>query len=153
MATITERFWSKVERGPNCWVWTGTKTGAPGRPPYGGFRITERRTIRAHRFSWELHFGPVPDGLIVCHSCDNRLCVRPEHLFVGTHAENIADRDRKGRGLAMRGTEHGSAVLNDETVRAIRAATGSQRAIAARFGASQSQVSRIRAGLAWAHVI
>lgn len=104
-----ERFWAKVnkqgpvpahrpELGP-CWVWTGT---VPKQPGYGrfntGIKLAGRWVIvNVHRYSWELHHGPVPAGLWVLHRCDNRPCVRPDHLFLGTATDNNRDMVAKGR--------------------------------------------------------
>lgn len=87
------RFWSKVEKTDSCWLWTGMRwTNGYGRFPNGG-----GQEMRAHRFAWELTYGPIPLGLFACHRCDVKLCVRPEHLFLGTHADNMADMMAKGR--------------------------------------------------------
>jgi hypothetical protein len=101
--TIEERFWEKVDRTGECWRWTGGRVGSAdvesGR--YGRFAISTTRghvvLVLAHRFSWELHFGPVPAGLHVLHACDNPACVNPDHLMVGTHRANRWDASRKGR--------------------------------------------------------
>jgi hypothetical protein len=98
----------------------------------------------AHRIAWSRVFGPIPDGLVVCHRCDNPPCVRPDHLFLGTHQDNDADRDAKGR--TANGERIGAAKLTDEQVaeiRRLRDAGLSQTSIAARYGVSQSHVSRI----------
>jgi hypothetical protein len=138
--TPLERFMAKVEVNPGgCWLWiAGFKTTG-----YGSFSINDTPD-GAHRASWMLHFGPIPDGLFVLHRCDVRACVRPDHLFLGDHQANVTDMVGKGRN--PRGTAHAHSRLTDDEVAAIRAASGTQRAIAATFGISQGAVSRIRKG-------
>jgi len=94
LAPAEERFWRQVQKDVDgCWLWTGRPVQG-----YGRFRPSSRGTkIGAHRYSWELHVGPIPDGLDVCHRCDVPLCIRPDHLFLGTHADNMADMVAKGR--------------------------------------------------------
>ena len=134
-----------VERGPDWWVWMGT-TDSKGR--YGVLR-RGRRVLLAHRVAWEIKNGPIPAGMAVCHTCDNPPCVRPDHLWLGTLAENIRDRDAKGRAatgdrngarthperlprgdnhfrrcrpdLVLRGSAHGRARLTEDQVLDIRA--------------------------------
>jgi len=92
--SAADRFWEKVDTSRECWEWTGSK-----RPlGYGQMGIPgTNRPVGAHRISWELHFGPIPDDMFVCHRCDNPKCVRPDHLFLGTPTDNVRDMVAKGR--------------------------------------------------------
>lgn len=128
MPTTEERFWSHVEKTDGCWIWTGAFAKERTRPePYGAFcyrENLERVWIMAHRFSWELANGPIvghvpghPEKEVcVLHRCDNTKCVRPDHLFLGTDADNIADCIAKGRN--SRGPEHGEKVRRAREARA-----------------------------------
>lgn len=150
------RFWSKVEPRPSgCWEWTG----ATRRGGYGVFvyRLASYRVRQdtAHRLSWEMLYGPVPDGLLVCHSCDNRRCVRPSHLWLGTDQDNSDDKMRKGRSnLASRSwrpRSHGTK-LSEDDIPGIRAriATGeSYAAIGRSCGVSGEAISLIARGKRW----
>lgn len=94
--SLVARFWAKVKRSDGCWLWTaGTIRG------YGQFHLprhwSARQTVYAHRFAWEETNGPIPDNLSVLHRCDTPLCVRPDHLFLGSQADNLADARAKGR--------------------------------------------------------
>lgn len=130
----------------------GTGYGVIGR---GG---REGETIGAHRASWELAHGPIPAGMVVCHRCDVRLCVNPEHLFLGTRAENQADMKLKGR--AARGARNARALLTAEQVaeiRRVRAANSKLRCwgakdLAAKFGVSSAAIEHAAAGRRWAHL-
>lgn len=104
----------------------------------------------AHRIAWMLANGPIPTGMHVCHRCDNRRCINVAHLFLGTNADNMADKVGKNR--QARGSRHGSAKLTEQEVRDIRAMSAPQRAIAAFYGMSQSTVSEIKRGELWSHI-
>ena len=148
-----DRFWSKVDKssGPDgCWVWNG-KPNADG---YGIFYLNNSSCM-AHRFSWELLHGKVPRGFEVCHSCDNPPCVNPQHLWLGTHLENVHDRDIKGRQASHKGNKNGRAVLNEDGVRKIKKlrADGIQyKEIAKMMSVSEGCVNHILNGRHWSWV-
>jgi hypothetical protein len=106
--------------------------------------------VRAHRFFYELFVGQIPAGMHVLHSCDNRACVNPSHLFIGTHADNMADRKAKLR--YERGEQKSNAKLCDEDVRFIRKSTMTLRELAQKFGVCKSVVHDIKTGKTWRHV-
>jgi hypothetical protein len=95
---IADRFWPKVDRSGECWVWTASKMP----DGYGQIGVEGHRPKRAHRVSWELHFGPIPPGMLVLHRCDNPPCVRPDHLFLGTSRDNTLDMVGKRRHGSQR---------------------------------------------------
>lgn len=95
-----KRFWDKVNKTDGCWEWLGyfkTDKRFKGGKTYGFFSFGKNRNLRAHRVSWEIHFGEIPKGMCVCHHCDNPICVRPDHLFLGTMYDNNMDAVKKGR--------------------------------------------------------
>lgn len=157
-----ESFWRKVNKdGPipsdptigNCWMWTGSTRGK-----YGGFAVgrlgIDYRDIQAHRFSYFLHNGILPKNLMVCHSCDTTLCVRPSHLFVGTHQDNMRDRDAKKR--QAKGESQGASVLSDEAVLDIQEKfhTGerAREGLAVEYGVSVSLIKMVLRGEMWKHL-
>lgn len=147
---IVKRFWRYVQKTDGCWMWTGQK-----RPNgYGYLKVPtgepyKRRKIIASRISWELHYGQIPEGLSVCHKCDNPPCVNPDHLFLGTTKDNMADAAQKGR--KTRGSRMNTAKLTDEDVRRIRSLYPgrTQQSIADEYGVSQRLVSLIVRRESW----
>ncbi len=144
------RFWEQVDRGNrfDCWEWK------KGRllEGYGRF-WTDGRYILAHRFAWELANGPIPDGLFVCHHCDNPPCANPDHLFVATSAENTRDAARKSR--LARGATNASTKLTEAQVVDIKSRIEegeSRKAIARLFDVSPANIDRIAWGQTWAWV-
>lgn len=158
LPTPVERFWNRVNKsGPvhpvcgQCWAWTGK----PAKSGYGVVGIGKRH-VYAHRFSWGLHFGEIPEGLCVLHRCDNRVCVNPDHLFLGTHTDNSNDKMKKGRQPAGEQLRH--AILTAEKVKEIRERykpydkQNGPQALADEFGVSYYTVIDIARGRNWKHV-
>ena len=151
-----ERFWSKVDRrGPDdCWTRQGT-IALPNKcgQRYGSFGIMERGksvSYRAHRFAWRICNGEIPDGMVIMHTCDVPLCVNPAHLKLGTQAENVADRDIKGR--TARGEKHGASKLTETQAQFIKRSSKPTQLLANRFGVHYTTILKIKQGVNWAHV-
>lgn len=140
-------FWSRVQKSDGCWNWQGSFSPKG----YGTIWVSGTHK-RAHRYSYELHFGPFDQSLVVMHSCDNRACVNPAHLSLGTQAENIADMDRKQRRGAATGELHGMAKLTPEQVIKIREDSRMHSQIAADYGIVSCTVSAIKARRLWRHL-
>lgn len=142
-----ERF---VHRTPGCWLWTGRTFGGPRKYPQ--IHLTGRGKVYVHRLSYEVHVGPIPDGMQVCHKCDNVKCVRPDHLFAGTARDNVHDASRKGR--LRTGERNPASKLTATQVAEIRALYRdgrgpTQAALGARFGVSGATIGRIAQGRIW----
>lgn len=153
----TERFWSRVlvpEDKSRCWVWFGANSNG-----YGNFNRMNKQNILAHRFSWELHKGPIPDGLFVMHMCDNPSCVNPNHLKLGTNKENSHDSVAKGRITnrpAVTGENNSKTNLDERHVKLIRLAA--MRGIPAKeisdiLGLSYEGLRGIIKGRTWKHIL
>lgn len=150
-----ERFWEKVDkRGPDeCWNWLGARAYGYGRLVIGSRKDETRHVIIASRFSYELVYGPIPESMFICHTCDNRSCVNPTHLFLGTHQDNMTDMYNKSR--STKGEKNGQAKLTHDEVRQIRqryASGETQRAISRLYAIGQSTVQAIVSRKIWNHV-
>jgi hypothetical protein len=166
---LAERFWEKVDRsaGPGaCWPWRA-RVDQDG---YGHFTVSSaRRSAGAHRVAYELCVGEIPDGMCVCHACDNPACCNPAHLFVGTNVDNVTDRQTKGRSASgdangarahpervRRGEDINTAKLTCDNVREIRSAYYLSHdtlvKLAQAYGITHQNVSGIVRGEKWRHV-
>lgn len=140
-----ERFEAKFVKTDGCWEWQAS-FGSQG---YGHFWF-EGRPRPANQVSYVLYVGPILNGLHVLHHCDNRKCVRPDHLFLGTNRENVDDKVSKSRQL--KGEALKTSKLTEDQVRQIKCDKRSQRVIGKTFGVSHTTVGQIKSGLIWRHV-
>ena len=138
---------NRIRKTNSCWLWQGTKNDYG----YGIFLLPGEVPVRAHRFAYELWKGPIPDGFVVMHSCDNPPCVNPAHLSIGTKLDNNRDASLKGR--TPTGTRHWNGRLTDEQIADIRTDPRTHVAIALDYGVSQSHVTRIKGGKARKHAL
>lgn len=152
-ASREERFFAKVDKAPghgphgDCWLWTGARLP----DGYGHFK-EGRRARPAHVVSYEIANGPLPKGTNGLHACDNRPCVNPDHIFAGTHQDNMDDMVAKGRGDAPKGEAHHDAKLTESDVRAIRTDGRNNATIAASYGVSPAAIWLIKARRNWRHI-
>lgn len=138
---IEERFYGKVKKMPSgCWHWTGARH-------WTGYGVISDwpKVKRAHRVSYEIHCGPIPDGLLVRHKCDNKICVNPDHLELGTKVDNAMDMLERGHFRPKR-------TLSDRQIRTIRDAEGTTIELARKFKVAPSTISRIKTGARWANL-
>ena len=143
MEEARDRFYEKVNKTANCWLWTGS-CNIYG---YGRFNYNGKKAY-AHRFAYELEEGPIPAGLVMRHKCvGTRNCVNPAHLETGTHKENMLDKIRDG--TLAKGEEHGSAKLTQAQVDEIRGSDEKQAVLALRYGVNQSTISDIKNNKIW----
>ena len=157
MKSAIDRFLDKVDKSADCWIWKGAtnrKVGTHPRP-YGQMYLNGK-LITAHRASYLLFIGEIPEGMYVCHKCDNTLCVNPEHLFAGTQKENMQDAVSKGRHyMQINPKDAPRKKLTDEIVLMIRATKGilMPTALGRKLGVHPSTILHIRKGKSWKHLI
>ena len=152
-------FWSRVKKTETCWLWMGSRTTLG----YGHVKHKSLpKRVLAHRFSYELHFGPIPPGLLVCHHCDTPQCVKPQDFFLGSHGDNQRDSLQKGRHASLRqgpphyfGERNPAAKLTTDDVAEIRrlwhAGTGVS-ILAVRFRMTKNAIRNAATGRTWATV-
>lgn len=147
------RFWSHVDKSGECWPWTAYRS----RRGYGQFGLGDE-VLKAHRVAYVIAYGQIPDGMEVCHHCDNPSCVRPEHLFAGTHSDNMRDCANKGHNMLQRhpelrrGEKHPLAKLTAEQVIQIRQSDLTPTQLSKQFNVSRWMIRRILSRLAWKHI-
>lgn len=146
--TAQEQFDQKTHRDENgCLLWTGARyNGRYGRIWFGG------KDQLAHRVAYEMAYGPIPEGMLVCHTCDVETCVEPSHLFLGTPQDNMTDKVKKKRHRSPKGIDHGNSRLTEKDVMLIFQDDRPQRIIAEHYGIARPLVSMIKTGKRWSHV-
>jgi len=149
----TTNFWKKVEAGPfmDCWLWTASKLP----DGYGRFAVNRRLQL-AHRVSWIIHNGPIPEGMLICHRCDCPSCVNPYHLYAGTASDNMQDMIRKDRRKPCKGEGHPITNLSNQKVLEIRKlwleGSMTQLEIAKRFSVRTPAIWKIVHRYTWTHI-
>jgi hypothetical protein len=144
-----QQFWGKVDKSGDCWVWTGFMNGAG----YGLYDPIGRQRRLTHRYSWELHNGSIPKGMHVLHRCDNPPCVNPDHLWLGTHQQNMEDKAKKGRCRRGKGNHHSKLTVEKVLeIRAMRAAGATIKELRALFGLSSGGVTGVIYRKSWRYL-
>lgn len=152
---IEQRLYSKTAINPvsGCWEWTGAKRSGYGRLIIGSRTDGSRRSVSAHRLSYELQHGYIPPGMEVCHVCDNPCCINPTHLFLGTREDNVKDREKKGRNITFIGEEQPRAKLTRKSVKDARWERAYKRTsfqkIADKYGVNKKTIQNAISGKTW----
>ena len=146
-----DRFWSKVDKNGECWNWIAYKCKG-----YGKIRIKDKSWL-APRVSWVLENGIIPEGMCICHHCDNPACVNPAHLFLGTYKDNMRDAVKKGRMADQKGEANGKAKLTEKQVLAIREeyenmVIKNKSKLARKYGVDQTTIHNIVNRITWKHI-
>jgi hypothetical protein len=149
--TLKERFEEKVDRSGDCHIWTAS-VSTDGYGQIGASVDGLQKNLSAHRLAYEWAHGPIPDGMYVCHTCDTKRCVNPDHLFAGTAADNHADMHTKGRQRHLKGEDHGMAKLSEAAARFTLNSKLSAAELAKRFGVKREAIYRVRSGKRWPHI-
>jgi hypothetical protein len=156
--SLEDRFWKKVDKrgDDDCWNWLASGVDGYGSIGSGG---RSGAKILAHRLSWEIHNGPIPEsedhhGFVVMHSCDNRKCVNPKHLTLGTQADNVKDMDLKGRRVNSqpKGSSHHMTSITEDDAMLIFMSPGLYKDIAKKFNCSLATVKSIKTRRTWGHI-
>jgi hypothetical protein len=156
--SVIDNFHARAEINlvTGCWIWTGGHKGNyKGKKDYGIFGNTEKTGKKyqtAHRVSWLIHYGEIPDDMMVCHKCDNPRCCNPTHLFLGTQLDNMADMVQKGRHKYPTGTQVHTNRLSENDVFSIRACLSSGESIkkiSKKFNVSDTTIRYIESGKSW----
>ena len=147
-----KKFWSLVDKTQSCWEWTRS-TGSHG---YGQYYVEPSKPLAAHRYAWTATFGKIPDGLFVLHKCDNKKCVRPDHLFLGTQKENMRDMCNKGRHSkeCSKGDDNPNTKISDADVieikkrwiRGTRQIPGNALALSIEYGVTRARIYQLASG-------
>lgn len=137
------RFFAKVDKSGECWIWKGKKL----KSGYGVFSLRNRSDMRSHRAAWEFTYGPIPEGLVVMHICDNKICCRIDHLRLGTQKQNLQDMKKKGRSAF--GEKNGSTKLTESQARFIKNSDLKGIELSKMFNVGENCICHIRKGRNW----